>query len=387
MRLCRSDKKTNKIETKVLIPLLDGQEIHKDLEGKTKRALNYPYKYDFEAKKNESQLTSCEYDLVDKTLVPKNLAARYHLANIYLQKGYQDEAEALLFDPAAEVTTRTLTSQERSLLEKIVYSSQSPELSGRKVRLQLHALYLLERETQTEVSTKKKPETDTDFFSKQKAVLIREYLSRLNHIKRLDEREESLLLGSPVSSPENYDAFIHKLFSITLDPTLVGKIEKMQGLPTDEPEEKPPSFREQIQYLYARREGSFPFDYTDFRSMLDEFPKFIPLLKKECQNVKDLAVARDNGLLPLLFYLAVFKSNEISDVAKILLKEIPPLKPVETAPVDKPLVYEVKKKAPPALWEASQSLNLLKEVKASDGANTFLPDLCTRYMQQNPCLK
>ena len=119
--------------------------------------------------------------------------------------------------------------------------------------------------------------------------------------------------------------------------------------------------------------------------MRDEFPKYITLLKEECQKVTDLEATRNNGLIPPLFYLAAFGEREsVIGTAEMLLNEIPKLSSIETAPVTKSPLYQVKKKPLPVILEARQSLSLLKEVKAASWEKSYLPDTCARYLQQKP---
>ena len=57
----------------------------------------------------------------------------------------------------------------------------------------MHALYLLERDDQPRTGKTESLSTDeTIKMAERRTVLIQEYLSRLNHIKRLDAREETL---------------------------------------------------------------------------------------------------------------------------------------------------------------------------------------------------
>ena len=268
IRLRRKDDKTKKILTKVLIPRLDAYPIYKDERGETKRAINNPYQYDYEPVSKDSNLSYCEYDLVDKILMPKTLEARYHLANIYLQKGYQDEAEALLFDPAAEVNTRSLSLKERTMLINIC-KPVSTEKSGRIVRLKMHALYLLERDNQIR---RKDPEArESDAFDFQRFEITRDYLNRLNHIKRLEKREEDLLLYPSDIIQENLSVTVNRPHPITLTLPLHSIISKNLTASTQEPD-----LRVRILYSDARKTGSFPFEITDGTSMREEVSKIHP---------------------------------------------------------------------------------------------------------------
>lgn len=387
IRLQRKDKTSKKTLTKVLIPLLEAKEETKNTEGKTERALNFPYTYDFQAYRKTTALNFCEYDLIDKILVPKTLEARYHLAKIYMQKGYQDDAEDLLFDQAAEITSRPLTPQERSALKKIVYKSPSTEVSSRMLRMKMHALYLLTRDELTAGSRNESHlTTEAMMMHKKKQTLIQDYLSQLHHIKRLEAREESLLIPSASLNLDSTHVPIQQPKPISLNPRAADIKDIPETLLKASPEwTQEPNFREKILYLYERKAGAFPFDFTDPIAQRHEFPKYIPLIRAECRKVTDLKSARDNGLIPLLFYLATFGGSEkTQDYARMLLKEIPKLNPIPATPAEKPHLHEVKKKAQPMLKEALHSLNLLKEIAASKQADTYLPEMCSRFLHKHP---
>ncbi|MBS0655930.1 MAG: hypothetical protein JSR46_09145, partial [Verrucomicrobia bacterium] len=128
---------SGKYEQKVLIPVWDPQAV-KD------RALNFPYSFDF---KEENTRTGhfVECTLEANRLVPSSLEARFHVGRIYLEKGFQKDAEDILFDSRAELTNKSMTHKERQALERIVHASFSGNMSGRALSTRLHALYLLER--------------------------------------------------------------------------------------------------------------------------------------------------------------------------------------------------------------------------------------------------
>jgi hypothetical protein len=109
-----------------------------------KRALNFPYTYDFQAKKKEQGRT-VECDIAHAKVVPKTAEARFYLARIYLEKGLVDQAEELIFSPHAEVTSRKLSESERELLKSIALKPESGDIGTLTLKARMQALYILEK--------------------------------------------------------------------------------------------------------------------------------------------------------------------------------------------------------------------------------------------------
>lgn len=110
----------------------------------SQRSLHFPYSYDFEAK-DKRKAVCVECRIQGGVTIPTDAEARYQLARIYLEKGYFEEAEELLFSPEALMTSQQLSSDAELLLRQIVFSSASEDIGSRNIKLRLHALYILEK--------------------------------------------------------------------------------------------------------------------------------------------------------------------------------------------------------------------------------------------------
>lgn len=135
-------------------------------------------------------------------------------------------------------------------------------------------------------------------------------------------------------------------------------------------------------YNFYRKKLAFPFDYLNSTSLVEEFAKYYPYLKKECEEIKDLVTARDSGLIAMLYYLLNFSSNDkIKPAVKKLLAAIPAKNFITAKPVNKENFYYIQEKKQPLMKKAFQSLPLLKDIKASDRENSFFLAAGVKFMK------
>jgi hypothetical protein len=128
----------DKDEKKVLFPVLPPTITL----GSQNPSWSAPYKYKFPDDANRIQTVEC--DIVGNTLQPKDYEARFHLAKVYLEKGYLDDAEALVDQLFAKSPQKAFSPAEKQLLELLIAPPASGDTGSRSVRLRMQALSLLE---------------------------------------------------------------------------------------------------------------------------------------------------------------------------------------------------------------------------------------------------
>lgn len=384
------NKKSGK--AKILLPLFNSK--YEDDPS----PLNYPFKYSFEVYSREN-IRYAEYKLKNNRLIPNSLEGRYQLARIYLEKGFLDLAEALLFKQT-EIATRPLSREERLILNQMVFEPKSGEISSQNIRCRLHALYLLERDAQTqreEALVYNKGTLD------KKVELYENYLDRLTHIKPLALREEILLLekyafysekikmryselqnqgregfGSVEqaiqnNSNENRRFFIER----------VGDLHRL-FIPPAQPEE---TFFKRCRYFHSRNKNSFPFDYTKRDQLQKGFEDFYPYLLKEAEKLKNLPKSRKNGFLSFCTYLSfsdIANASEVSILLGIVEKTFKETHSIlDKSPKVRILPWSG---TPPAskIKREVQKLNILKILKSAEDKDSYLSSQSTGIFGPSP---
>lgn len=322
-----------------------------------KRSLNFPYLYNFQGK--ETRKGRCiECPLIDNYLVPSNHEARFYLAKIYLEKGMFDEADRLLFAHESEVTHKKHTPEESLLLMEIILDPWSKDIGAHNYRLRMHALYLHEKNLFQFPGKGITPEVDVQL----KTDLVIAYLERLEEVQPLDPREELLILKRmPVVNPifnmrkqelesMQEPVILERPTQISTAIPFFGQLqfsentqavegphgtevsfESLEGVAnwlkdkertnpsaTDEPNVPPPTTGEKLRYRYARAQGKFPFD--PFLVAPDEFIRFFPLLKRECERTLSWKAGQKHELLPALYSMALSSHELVKKKALELLE-------------------------------------------------------------------
>lgn len=322
-------------QKKVLLPVWNPIESRK-------MSLNFPYLYNFDSQ-NTRHGKFVEFGISKNRLVPKSLEGRFYLARIYLEKGYTDDAEDLLFAHESISTHRKLTSEETSILEKIIYSQTSKSNASRNLVLRLRALYIIEKnkkqfpkEQVDDASTEEIKEENLEQI-KIKLRLVNEYLGRINHIRPLPQTEELLILRNLLEQVKKRNNKEKKQLDITkitrrindLDGTNVGdRFIEQQNFETtgkfilsQKSVILEPKLKAKISYWFHRKAKTFPFDPT--RVSQDNFLSYESLINQECDRVRNWKDASNSGLVQTLYCMAYFSEHEeIRNRAKHLLNKI-----------------------------------------------------------------
>lgn len=384
---------------KILLPAFDSEATV------VQDALNFPFAYDFTTKERSVRYLECE--LKENHLIPPTLEARYQLAYVYLEKGFTQLAEELLFSNQAEVTSRGLTKEERTILERMVFSPKSKEVSGQKIRIRLHALYLLENDGLTHAEGLSAPLDKAVVRERQKVKekIIEEYLTRLGHIKPLEEREERLILKNLVTSSDS-DIIEMRLkefgFLKEVDPYGGEKqqIQELKIVAKNKPhfvKYKPgtslssleginPGFAVRFQYYLARLSNTFPFDYSDKDELKRGIEKFGYCIVREAESTKSLESAKNNGLLSFCSFLTF----HFEDLNKELLRRIfDPInnldeKTMGTKPMlaSQVIPQSSKKNHLGNIEREIAQLNALAFIQPSEDESSFLPTQSALYLQK-----
>lgn len=290
-------------EKKVILPVWGPKEAKK-------RSLNFPYEYDFQAA-IVPEGRYMQYDVRGDQLIPQSSEARFYLARIFLEKGYIDEAEKLLFHIQAEVTNKKLTESEKKILEGIAFY-QSGNIGSRTLRLALHALYILE---QNDRQFSKKS-TRTEEQRKQATERMRMYLDRLGHMHPLEPQEEIIILDGLGCLDTTLCARYHELTGT--DATPKSREWHRQGANNKQSSsfKNPPKANtwSKMQYAICRSNGKFPFDPHDVTT--PQFNRYYKLIHSECAKVSNYERALKSGLLPMLYQLSFSPYPEVSNSAK-----------------------------------------------------------------------
>ncbi|MBS0656596.1 MAG: hypothetical protein JSR46_12525, partial [Verrucomicrobia bacterium] len=414
---------SGKIEKKALIPVWGA-------ETAEKQALNFPFAFDFEAEKvRTGHYVECLID--GDSLVPSSLEARYHLGRIYLEKGFQKEAEELLFASSAEPTSKPMTHKERAVLESIALSSPSGNKSARALATRLHALYLLDRDwdvfKKDEIAKTEQERTrlesklaqavdDREIEAAQKQLdalepkikdetvesreakveLMGDYLGVLGKAKLLDKHEELLILKHLLTFSSNR-MFKRRQIELTA-PESLADLPK-EAIQPGKPVKRPHAEHKQIlapkrslgtrfTYWRARLANTFPFDYADPRLSEENFKKYYRCIERECKDAQKLESVRKSGLLPMLHHLALFSSGDIKTGAQSLLHELYDCtgiasKIVSTSvtaqEVRAPLPKKEKIDTTTLIKKGVQSLHSLANTAASNAEKDFLSNLGSGY--------
>jgi hypothetical protein len=169
-------------ERKVIFPVWDPKK-------QEKVPLNFSYNYEFSSTEvMKGRYVECDIKK-DSTLVPKTLEARLYLSRIFLEKGYVDQAEELLFAQGSSIMSSALRDSEIEQLTKIVTMQASGDIGARTNLMRLRALYLL-RKNKLQFPQERK-EVIIQVATQK---LILDYLERIHHIQTLDKIEEIFLL-------------------------------------------------------------------------------------------------------------------------------------------------------------------------------------------------
>lgn len=305
-------------EKKVVFPL------YEPMIKSVDQSLNFSYDYDFSNSITSSQYIECSF--VKNELVPTSEEARYYLAKIYLEKGFIDEAEQLMFAHEAELNHRAYSNSEILLLSSLCRQS-SKDIGGRNLRIRMRALYLLIRNDE-----QFRVRTDNQDLNQRPwqvpaihaviSVLLADYLKKLDQIKFLDPREEIFILENIADEKikpmvETRLRQLRSEFSDHHDDIQLGH--SSVGAPFNKPYETninlgnynaPPahsSWRDKIRYYWARLHNTFPFDPVTITG--EDFGIYYELIRKECETVNDQAQwnkIRNNGLIQALVALRWF---------------------------------------------------------------------------------
>lgn len=361
----------DKGEKKVLFPAW---------EPKTKKhhPLNFPYEYEFHAENQRTgRVVECSF--VNDKLEPKgNLEARYLLTKLYLEKGFIDIADELLSSFQAEQTSKSYTAEEKTLLEWIALKNVSKDTGSRTIKLQLRALYLLEKNSSQFVL--EKPKSD-DQFNKRKVELFREYFSRIGHMKPLDAREELWLLKQQQKERLNIPHLhvrIAELEGKSLqEPTSVVSHVKLEPLELEQPAffSFNGSFLDKIRYKISRLSNTFPFNYQNVSD--EEYSKYMPLVEKEARGVKDWQMARKNGLYQALVHMSLFSSNPYlrANCAYLLSSH----DDISTYRGPRGVQFQKSTLPKPTAQPGSEGLIQLESIKPSEREKEFLSSLGSNY--------
>lgn len=293
------------------------------------QSLNFPYTYDFQAEQVRTG-TYLEYQLKENTLVPKTFAARTYLARIYMEKGYLDEAEMLLTEAQdKEVTSRRLSREEQGLLQSIITQHISRDIGSRTLRLQLCALYLLEknREHFPSKATESESGANEDTITQAALPLLRQYLGRLGHIKPLPEYAETLLLKKHSDDPilaARLQQLNHAMPLRKKDMEPGNDLQSVERLQFNREINgsiglKKPSRKDRMHYWLLRKSNKFPPDLQpEFQGSVY---KYLPLLSAECTTAKKKGHSYQqlckNKLIPMLLYIALCGQQESCAVQQV----------------------------------------------------------------------
>lgn len=337
-----------KKETKILLPLFAGRDKNR-YRDEPKDALNFSYEYDFNFR--EQRVSCAECDLSDGRLVPTSLEARYQLACLYLETGFTDLAEELLFSPQAEVTHRPLSPEEYKILERIAIQPVSSEKSGQNIRCRLHALYLLERDALTvgsyakvlkeQQAVNERTIQQEQELKEKKVKLYESYLERLRQITPLDKREEVLILQAlcprsdnpfhlllPKSRLAQRQGELTSLDQMVEIPPSQHQVRGRQDIPfpetpvstkwsyenskyeeasiyEKESDIPAPSLMKRLAYFKARLSNTFPFDYTNPDELKRGLQTFYPYILREAQSFKSIPQGRKSGFSSFCLLLSI----------------------------------------------------------------------------------
>jgi len=173
-------------EKKVLFPLCDVDIVGKDIG------------YVFNPK--ELKVKSVEVSQSSGALIPQKILDRYFLAKMYLSKGNIAEAEKLLYASIAEVSSRRLTDEEVHELRQIALDPKTLDVSPKTIRLRMHALYLLKRNSEQfpKEALKEEPRPEEKKVAlddvKKELTLFMQYNEHVSRIKPLPAAHELRVL-------------------------------------------------------------------------------------------------------------------------------------------------------------------------------------------------
>ena len=125
-------------EKKVLLPIRDCH-----IDRTEKHSLNFSYAYDYSHKGKNIHLAEFSLEAGSDTLKPKNLVSLLHIARIYLEKGFMDQAEELLFSAQAESLHEKFSPPEEEIIKKIFMLPASGSSEARIIRLRMRAFAIL----------------------------------------------------------------------------------------------------------------------------------------------------------------------------------------------------------------------------------------------------
>lgn len=407
-------------QKKVILPVFDS---HREDDLK-KYALNYPFEYHYQ--KEAPDIRTVEYDLIDNQLIPKSLEARYQLAYIYLEKGFTELGENLLFSNQAEITTRPLSAEERVILERIV-KHKSGEESSQKIRCRLHALYLLERDTQTMDEKNLKPGLIPSSFriseniqeDKNKIELYWDYLRRLEHIKPIDPREELLIhdlihfleieylkLGKEKCDPisthmlkvrrvelegkfheENVlqvylGVISNALFARFAKTSIKFNDEQAKGLLVKREEPEKISLAKRMNYSLSRLKNHFPFSFDTPKEFREGFNEFYPCIYAETLSLKNLTKTRESGLMAMLSFASIsFPEDQKLQALLVVMndKNREDWK-AHTHKTSHEIAKPKCKSNGLKIQKYTQNLEALKHLISASDVNTFLVYLAQKYL-------
>ena len=178
---------------------------------------NNPYRYKFPNNPDPIQTVECDVLPTEGRIVPKDYAARFYLAKIYLERGYADEANALMKDILALAPQKRFSAEEALRLTELTKPPISGDRGVRVVRLRMQALALLKTNElqfpeQKTAENAKKEETQEAKTARQAAeqklkdekekvlqeqhTLIDTYLQKTRSVDPIDAKLEHLLLTS-----------------------------------------------------------------------------------------------------------------------------------------------------------------------------------------------
>lgn len=305
-------------QKRVLIPLLDPQK-------EEKKALDFQYSYDFDPTKKELRYIEVLMDTNGSITYP-TYESRLHIARIYLEKGYLEEAGKILTDPRALITSRPLTPPEQELLNKIIAKNYSGDQSPERLGLQTHALYLLEKNLSIY-----SPETLRGL--EHRDTLIHSFNKSIpGSIPFVSPAEEEFLLSRSISGNiENRIMYLKKISDQSDQPEIEffstkNSLSLRQGRATSQNYSKTAPLREtdHIKYRTWRQLDQFPWKNELERTMYLRHPEYLDLLQEEVQHIKTWKTACDSGLIDCLYDMAYFSQNpQIKEQGLNLLNNIP----------------------------------------------------------------
>ncbi len=329
----------NGSEKKAILPLID---IHADSTSVEIDKRN--------RQESSKKMLYSECSVKDNRLTPYSAEARFQIAHIYMQTGYLEEAERLLFDPQAVTTHEKLSDIAIESLKSIILqpSSKSPgNVSGKEAKMRMQALYLLLKNKQAT--------SNISYIAERKPLLelATEYIKALSSVEPLNPDCELYLLqqidylGAPPSISvrikelkENVQEDIFTIPGFINTPEPVKRQEKevtplleepvaenkTEELPTEsaKPIDKP-RFGTRFRYFKARARNRFPFDPAT--ASYKEIEPYIASLKKEAASLKTWEIAAKKGFIQAVH---LFEFSEDSQIKNLAIELKDSLKPIIT---------------------------------------------------------